>query len=315
MPEVGHILRKAREDKGIDLKEVERALKIRRRFLIALENDQPIEDLNDIYVKGFLRSYAVYLELDPDHIVQSYGSGPPQTESGPQPHHIPLAPSFSAMASGKTEETSRSRIWRVVIPLAGILVGAAILLVGISMARKAGPPSPAEATAAWALTQEVEASQTMSDTVGIELTPQGSPTATFTPTRTPKPTSTPTVTPTPTPEFYTGVTIELIAKANAWTQIRVDGKKVFEGMLEPGMRRHWRGEDRVEVRCGNAGGVEAFVNGESIGLLGGEGQVVDMEWQKEKGPPPPPSPTPVIPIATSEGVTTEVITTTDVMTR
>ena len=309
MPEVGHILRKAREDKGIDLKEVERAIKIRRKFLIALENDQPINELSDIYIKGFLKIYALYLELDPDHVVQSYGSGPPQTEPGPPPQQIQPAPSFSAMDSRKTEETPRPRIRGGMIPLAGILVGVAILLVGISMVRKANSLSPTEATTAWALTQEIEASNTISDTVGIELTPQGSPTVTFTPTRTPTPTSTPTVTPTPTPEFYTGVTIELIAKANAWTQIRVDGKKVFEGMLEPGMRRHWRGEDRVEVRCGNAGGVEAFVNGESIGFLGEEGQVVDMEWQKEKGP------TPVIPIATSEGVTTEVITTTDVMTR
>lgn len=315
MTEVGQMLREAREDKGIDLKEVERALKIRRKFLMALENDQPINELHDIYLKGFLRSYARYLDLDPDQVVQSYGSGPPQTEPSPQSQQFPPAPSFSAMDSGKAEETPRPRAQGVLIPLSGVVVAVVILFVGVSMVRKANSLSPAEATTAWALTQEVEASKTMTDTVGADITPQGSPTATSTPARTPTATSTPTVTPTPSPEFYTGVTIELIARENAWTQIRVDGKKAFEGMLERGMRRHWRGEDRVEVRCGNAGGVEAIVNGESIGLLGDEGQVVDMEWQKEKGPPPPPSPTPVVSSATSEGVPTEALTTTEVITR
>ena len=133
---------------------------------------------------------------------------------------------------------------------------------------------PAESTVSWALTQVIEVSGVISSTLEAELTPQGTATFTPTPTKTSTPTPTPTVTLTPTPEFYTGVNIELLANAKAWTQIRVDGRKVFEGMLEPGMRKSWRGEDRVEVRCGNAGGVEAFVNGESIGLLGEEGQVV-----------------------------------------
>ena len=313
MPEVGHMLRKAREDKGIDLKEVENALKIRRKFLVALENDQPIPELNDIYITAFLRGYALYLELDPDHVVQSYGSGPSLAEPNSQSQQIPPAPSFSAIDSGKTAETPRSRLRGALIPVVGILLVVVILLVSVSMLRRANALSAAEATAAWVMTQEVEASQT-SEAVGMELTPQGSPTATSTPTRTSTPTSTPTVTPTSTPEFYTGVTIELLARANAWTQIRVDGKKVFEDMLEPGMRRHWRGEDRVEVRCGNAGGVEAFVNGESIGLLGEDGQVVDMEWQKDNSPRPPPSPAPVIPTPTGQGVTRAVTTTRDITT-
>lgn len=315
MPEVGSILREAREAKNVDLKEVERVLKIRRKFLNALETDQPISELNDIYVRSFLKGYAAYLGLDPEHIAQLYGIGPVSAEPVHQAQPIPTAPTFSAMDTGKEQEPPGSRMRGIVVPLAGIVIGVVIVLVGASMVRKASSLSPAETTRAPEQTHEIGVSQTVSQTAGIEVTPHLSPTITSTPTRTPTPTSTPTVTPTPTPEFYTGVTIELIASASAWTQILVDGKKTFEGMLEPGMRRHWRGEDRVEVRCGNAGGVEAVVNGESIGFLGEEGQVVDMEWQKETGPPPAPDPTEPELTPTSDVVAAELITATQSQTQ
>jgi cytoskeletal protein RodZ len=285
MPEVGHILRKAREEKGLDLKDVERTLKIRYKFLAAFEKDQPIPELNDIYIRGFLKCYAEYLELDADRILQAYGSGPQMVQTplryGPTP-----APSFSAMSSDKqpAEEIKRPQArptWAMLS--AAVVVIALIGFAAVSMARNASSPSSAEATAAWALTRVLEASEAISDTFSSSATPRGTPLPTATPTRTPTPTITATATLTPTPEFYTGVNIELIAKAKAWVQIRVDGNKAFEGMMEPGTRRSWRGEERVEVRCGNAGGVEAVVNGESIGLLGENGQVVDMEWVKEKG--------------------------------
>ena len=283
MPEVGHILRKAREDKGIDLKEVERALKIRYKFLVAFEKDQAIPELSDIYIKGFLRCYADYLELDADRIVQAFGNGPQPAQTVPA-YQPKVAPSFSAFSSKKSpDEPKKPQTRTLAIASAAMVVVAFIVIAAIIMARNASSQSAAEATAAWALTRVVEVSETMSDTLSSQVASKVTPSPTARPTRTPTPTSTSTVTLTPTPEFYTGVNIELIAKSKAWVQIRVDGNKVFEGTFEPGMRRSWRGEDRVEVRCGNAGGMEAIVNGESIGLLGEEGQVVDMEWQKEKG--------------------------------
>ncbi len=157
------------------------------------------------------------------------------------------------------DRSPRSRFLTLAVTVSGILLGFVILVVAISFIAKGNAETPAGVTSVLASTEEASTSLVMSVRCR-QLTPEGTPTATPRPTRTPTPTLTPTVTDTPTPEFYTGVNIELIARANAWTQIRVDGKKVFEGMLEPGMRKHWRGEERIEVRCGNAGGVDAFVN-------------------------------------------------------
>ena len=58
-------------------------------------------------------------------------------------------------------------------------------------------------------------------------------------------------------------------------------------MLEAGSRRTWHGWESVALRCGNAGGVRATVNGEDLGLLGERGQVVEKEWLAEGVTPTP----------------------------
>ncbi len=69
MRTVGEILKKARLEKKLTLDEVEKKIKIRKKFLIALEENQ-WEKLPSLpYIKGFLRNYSSFLNLKPDEIV------------------------------------------------------------------------------------------------------------------------------------------------------------------------------------------------------------------------------------------------------
>jgi len=79
----------------------------------------------------------------------------------------------------------------------------------------------------------------------------------------------------------TGVEVELNIVEYAWLRVFVDGEEVFAGSLEAGTTRTFRGRESIALRCGNAGGVEATVNGEPLGLLGERGQVVELEWLAE----------------------------------
>jgi hypothetical protein len=101
------------------------------------------------------------------------------------------------------------------------------------------------------------------------------------PTPTPPPTPTNTPTPTPTPRIYRGVEVEMNIIERTWLKVIVDGEDVYEGVLEAGEKRIWKGEESVFIRCGNAGGVEVTVNGEPLGPLGGRGEVVEVEWRAE----------------------------------
>lgn len=62
----------ARERKGVDLYRAERDTKIRARYLAALERGDYRELPGNVYTKGFLRNYALYLGLDPDDVLAQF---------------------------------------------------------------------------------------------------------------------------------------------------------------------------------------------------------------------------------------------------
>lgn len=77
-PGVGETLRRAREERGATLEEAAEATRISKRYLQALENDAPLDDLlNPAYARLFLRNYAKYLNLDPEQVAPPPAEEPP----------------------------------------------------------------------------------------------------------------------------------------------------------------------------------------------------------------------------------------------
>jgi cytoskeletal protein RodZ len=72
--EIGNSLREARIRRGIDFPQAEAAIKIRGKYLRALEDEQFEVLPAETYVKGFLRTYAEYLGLDGQLYVDEYNS-------------------------------------------------------------------------------------------------------------------------------------------------------------------------------------------------------------------------------------------------
>jgi cytoskeletal protein RodZ len=71
-PTLGELLLAARERKGVDLFRAERDTKIRAKYLEALEQGDFKALPGQVYTKGFLRNYALYLGLDPDTILEQF---------------------------------------------------------------------------------------------------------------------------------------------------------------------------------------------------------------------------------------------------
>lgn len=72
MADIGSTLREARMRARIDITEVERATKIRARYLRAFENEEWDALPGPVYVKSFLRTYADYVGLDAHALVDEY---------------------------------------------------------------------------------------------------------------------------------------------------------------------------------------------------------------------------------------------------
>ncbi|HKH22975.1 MAG TPA: helix-turn-helix domain-containing protein [Solirubrobacterales bacterium] len=69
---VGQVLREARSSRGIELSDVERVTKIRVKFLRAMEEDDWDALPGPAYARGFLATYASFLDLDGDELVERY---------------------------------------------------------------------------------------------------------------------------------------------------------------------------------------------------------------------------------------------------
>jgi len=74
MQTIGERFEDMRKRKGVSLREAAEATKIRGDYLNKFESNQFDIGLSDIYVRGFLRSYAVYLKLPPDRILNDFES-------------------------------------------------------------------------------------------------------------------------------------------------------------------------------------------------------------------------------------------------
>jgi hypothetical protein len=88
-PQVGEELRMARTERGIELSEVERVTKIRVKFLRAMEEERWEELPAPVYARSFLSTYARFLGLDDQALVDQYRAtveGADRTE--PFPHTV-----------------------------------------------------------------------------------------------------------------------------------------------------------------------------------------------------------------------------------
>lgn len=72
MKDLGRMLREKREHLGISLDELQTRTKIRKRYLIALEDGDWDLLPGDVYARGFVRSYAEVVGLDGKELLTSY---------------------------------------------------------------------------------------------------------------------------------------------------------------------------------------------------------------------------------------------------
>jgi cytoskeletal protein RodZ len=75
------------------------------------------------------------------------------------------------------------------------------------------------------------------------------------------------------------VTVEVTVKAASWVKIIADGKTAFEGTLPKGSHRIWTAKQKVTVSTGNAGGVLVAFNKGKAQQMGEPGQVEEVTYK------------------------------------
>ena len=70
--QLGSIIKKRREERGVSLKEVENATSIRLGYLQAIEEGHLGKLISPIYAQGFISKYVLFLEMDPEELLQQH---------------------------------------------------------------------------------------------------------------------------------------------------------------------------------------------------------------------------------------------------
>lgn len=129
---IGATLREARTRRKLDLSEVEAAIKIRVRFLQAMENEEWDALPGGAYTRGFIRTYASHLGLDGDRLADDYrrNTEPPGGERPPK--------RVEPVPTGSRRDSPRVPGRVLVVAVCLVLVA---LVVGIGLAGGDGDSS------------------------------------------------------------------------------------------------------------------------------------------------------------------------------
>jgi transcriptional regulator with XRE-family HTH domain len=133
LPSIGEALRSAREAQGKSVEDAAAATRIRSSYLEALEQEHFEQLGGNVYAKGFLRSYARFLGVDPDPLLDAYRAQ--ERPDAPLFEHAPTA-IRGGRASGR-----RGQTWLAV----AIVCVSIILVVSLwSLLRPAPDPTNAQ---------------------------------------------------------------------------------------------------------------------------------------------------------------------------
>jgi|YelNatPaOPRAMG01_1025707.scaffolds.fasta_scaffold15734_4 cytoskeletal protein RodZ len=263
MSELGQRLKERREALGLTIGEVSKETRIKPKFIEALERGDYNSLPGDIFARGFIRNYASFLGLDPEEMLKLYSE-----EAGVS---LPTE-TITPQAELPLERPSPWPLKNLANFLIPLLIIALVAALGWFAYARYQP------------------------TLFSVASPTPSPTFSPTPTLSPTPTWTPAPTPTSTPTPAL-LTLTLVGLDRSWLEVKVDQVLVFRNFINPGDTLSWSG-GTIYVKCGNAGGVKAIVNGEDIGPLGGAGEVLNLEWRAGQVRPflltPQPTPTPEV---------------------
>lgn len=243
---IGDRLRRAREDLGRSVEEAARDTRVRVEYLRALENEDFGGFGGDVYAKGFLSTYARYLDLDPEPLLEEYRQSVQRDDDTTQR----LADGAVARA-----QSGRPPAW-----VAWLLIGGLVLGGIVTLGQLVGGNSPTPA----GQNQDAPPAPVAS----------GSPSPSATEATPEEPT------PTPAPE-PTGVDLVLAVEERCWMRVAVDGQVIFTETVPPGETKSYQGDEEVTIRFGNPGGVRAELNGEDLGVIGEPGQPETVTFTPE----------------------------------
>ena len=240
MSDFGKKFTSARETKNVSIQHVADETRISARFLRAIEQEAFDVLPGGVFNRGFIRTYAKQLGLDPDEIISEYEVLTKYTAE------------FDNDESPRTFEPDSPE--RHIIPIA---IGSLVVLIVLFYVFARGAGAPIETV------EPSTPPQTLARPV---------------PTTRPAPIRPEAVEPARSriqeARIDASLSVQIQVHDATWVSVQVDGFQITDGeILLPGASRRYTADEVIELTVGNAAGLTLLINNREVPRLGVTGQV------------------------------------------
>jgi cytoskeletal protein RodZ len=245
---LGSMISKARKDAGLSIDDLSAATNIRGPLLREMESDNFSQCGGETYARGHLRNIAIKLSIDPQIFLTAFED---------EQMHVDRTMQDLLVENNVMREPKEARkvSWKVLVTISV----ASLFVAGLA--------------------QIIVSSDSAPD---IPVSVEEGATPTESPESTPEPTATEEVTLTDEPTISTGQGVEVVinaVRAKSWLFVSDStGRVLFSGQIPQGVTKTFSSDAQLNLKIGNAGGVELSVNGKKIDSVGADGQVVSVSY-------------------------------------
>ena len=238
---LGSLIAKARKDAGLSLEDLAAKTNIRISVLSEIEKDNFEHCGGETYARGHVRNIAAVLKVDQKEFIRLY-----EEEQGGETRSIKdLLIENSVM---RLPAEARKVSWKVLVMISVV----SLFAVGIA--------------------QVVISNVNTNDVVSAVPSASASPTAAESPSAEPSAQNT----------FSTGTGVEVVinaVRAKSWLFVSDDaGRVLFSGQIPRGAVKVFSSDSQLNLKVGNAGGVDLKVNGKKVPSIGVDGEVVSVSY-------------------------------------
>ena len=241
---LGSSITQARKSAGLSIEDLSASTNIRTALLKEIESNNFANCGGETYARGHIRNIAMKLGVDPLIFIAAFEDEQMHTDRSMKE----LLVENSVM---RQPEEARKVSWKV---LATISVSS-LFIAGLAQI-------------------------IISNTASVEI-PEPIASITATESATPSPEAT-EATPTEQATVSTGEGVELVvsaSRAKSWLFVSdATGRTLFSGQMSRGSSKTFRTDVSLNVKIGNAGGVDLTVNGKKVDSIGVDGEVVSVSY-------------------------------------
>jgi len=236
----GRYLKAVRLDKKISVEDVAQEIRVAAQTLLHIEREEHQHLPAEVFVKGFLRAYAIFVGANVDLVTSKYVSS--------------LKSFQDTIRLESDQERADKKFWRDLLLTSSILVF--IVMISVLFTAESQDHTPLDDHPL----NETEKNKIENHPGLLPEEVKAEPAAEKKPAAVPE-----------------KLDLKILAVEETWIKIIIDGLYPREYSLTPGDRLELKADSEFNILIGNATGVKLFSNDKTLKVPGESGQVVTVQ--------------------------------------